>query len=754
MIRTYRQFINWHYVPEPGKKPKKVPFDAVTGFPIDHLKPENWKTHDQATATGHPVGFVFTDADPFFFLDLDDCRSGNGWNDEATAIFQQFAGAAAEISISGTGLHIVGTCDKSRLMDRKHRFGTVNRPSNWLEFYTAGRFMALGHGFTGDFGKDCTATLLQMVPAKTPAELVTTAFEDKAVAEWTGTNDDDELLRLAMRSKSVGGAFGTKATFAELWSGDAAALVQAFPSVGGDVFDRSRADAALMSHLAFWTGKNPVRMDRLYRRSMLMRPKYESRPEYAADTIRNAISGQTGVYNVPREEQATRNPAEFLTINEMVEWFAGCVYIRAVHKIMVPGGDLLKPEQFRVQYGGKEFQMQGDNGRPSRDAFEAFTQNRAWNFPKVFDMCFRPLEAPGVIINGLINVYQPQPVVRRPGDISPFVEFLKKLLPDQRDRDILLAYMAALIRNPGVKFQWAVVLQGVEGNGKSFITRYLSSAVGARYSHSPAAEDLSNKFNAFLENKLFIGVEEIHMRERREVLDSLKPWITNERIEVQNKGGEKRMIDNVANWVFCTNHRDAIMKTRNDRRYAVLFTAQQVFDDLSFYGMTGDYFPNLYRWARSGGYEMITDYLMDYAIPADLNPAGDCHRAPETSTTDEAIEASLGRIEQEILHMIKMEEPGFRNGWISSYPLDVMLKEKGLRIARNKVAPMLESLGYREVGRVSRVIGEEDGKRPVLFVHRTLYNRSIGIEEYALAQGYRSLTPPSLVNLPRGARLA
>ena len=41
----------------------------------------------------------------------------------------------------------------------------------------------------------------------------------------------------------------------------------AFDGAGG--FDHSSADAALMSHLAFWTGKDMPRMDRLFRRSAL-----------------------------------------------------------------------------------------------------------------------------------------------------------------------------------------------------------------------------------------------------------------------------------------------------------------------------------------------------------------------------------------------------------------------------------------------------------------------------------------------------
>ena len=40
---------------------------------------------------------------------------------------------------------------------------------------------------------------------------------------------------------------------------------------------QSEADLALCRHLAFWTAKDPERMDRLFRMSKLMRPKWDER---------------------------------------------------------------------------------------------------------------------------------------------------------------------------------------------------------------------------------------------------------------------------------------------------------------------------------------------------------------------------------------------------------------------------------------------------------------------------------------------
>ena len=62
-------------------------------------------------------------------------------------------------------------------------------------------------------------------------------------------------------------------------------------------YDASSADAALMTHLAFWTGKDMPRMDRLFRLSGLMRDKYRDRPDYRTATVQNAARFCKAVYD-------------------------------------------------------------------------------------------------------------------------------------------------------------------------------------------------------------------------------------------------------------------------------------------------------------------------------------------------------------------------------------------------------------------------------------------------------------------------
>jgi hypothetical protein len=727
----------------------KLPCDH-TGKVVDAHNPANWLCYADAEASGLPVAFVLTANDPFFFVDLDKCldQMTGQWTAEATAIFSAFNGAWGEVSQSGTGLHILGKCDPSQLQDRKHKW------AGWLEFYTEGRFIAFGQGWNPIGGAlnldlDWTPTLRYLVPERT----VLGELPEGRDPAYTGPDDDDELIsRMLSSSGGAAAAFGGKATVRQLWEADPV-LCRLYPDYNGDPnsFDHSSADAALMAHLAFWTGKDMPRMDRLFRRSALMREKYERRDDYRNKTVGDAARMCSRVYDRPRRqdnpfptvpaatsdtENAVVAPEVYMGIHEMIEHFKGCVYIADQHRMLTPDGALYKPEQFKAFYGGSIFQMNPDGTQPEKNAFIAFTENRTHRFPKVKYGIFDPNKEPGEVDGDSVNTFSPDPVEMVQGDVTPYLDFLQRILPNQRDREILLAYSAAVVQNRGVKFRWAPVLQGAEGNGKTFVAECIAHAVGLNHVHRPRAKEMGEKFNSFLERSLFVIVEEIHMGDRREMLDDLKDKITNDYIEIRGMQQEKRMARNYTNWLFCTNHQDAIIKSRNDRRYAIFFTAQQSAADIEAAGMGGQYFPNLYNWAKAGGYSAVAHYLMHYQIPDHLNPATSCHRAPDTSTTDEAIAKSIGGIEAEVLEAAANGTLGFRNGMLSSRMLDKLIKERGLRLATNKRKAMLESLGYRDVGRAKMALVWEDNLRPTIYMHSSVQPEVDVTDQYLRAQGY------------------
>lgn len=408
---------------------------------------------------------------------------------------------------------------------------------------------------------------------------------------------------------------------------------------------------------------------------------------------------------------------------DLLRVFAGCTYVQSLDAMLVPGGDLLNKSRFNARLGGYSFMIDPANTTKAKTPWECFTTSQCFDFPRAHDVCFRPELAPGCLVNEagrvLANLWWPVETARTPGDVGPFLDLLRRILPHACDRDIVLAYMAAIVQHPGRKFQWCPVIQGAKGNGKSFIGYALEEAIGHRYSHRPNSQDIGNKFTGWLRAKLLIVVEEISTHEKTELLETLKPLITNPRIELQGKGADQVTGDNRANFIMFVNPKGAMPVDKDERRYAIFHTAQQEAADLARDGMNGEYFPRLYDWARAGGYAHIAHYLATYQIPDAINPAGACHRAPFTSSTAEAIEVSRGPIEQEILELIGQGAAGFCGGWVSSIMLDRALASR--RVSRQRQSATLAALGYvlhpgLPGGRACHPVMVPDGGRPRLWI--------------------------------------
>jgi hypothetical protein len=263
----------------------------------------------------------------------------------------------------------------------------------------------------------------------------------------------------------------------------------------------------------------------------------------------------------------------------------------------------------------------------------------------------------------------------------------------------------------------------------------------------PPASEIAEKFNEWLFKKLFIGVEDIYVSDhKKEVIEILKPMLTNSRLAMRAMQQGQVMGDNCANFILNSNHKDAIRKNRNDRRFCVFYTGQQSAEDIVRDGMGGDYFPNIYRWLKSGGYAIVSHYLATYAIPDELNPAGACHRAPVTSSTEEAVIASMGSVEQEIMEAIEQGRPGFAGGWVSSMAVERLLDAQRMTraIPHNKRRELMQSLDYDyhpalKDGRVNNHV-TIDGGKPRLFIkaghiHMNLTSAAEAARLYQEAQG-------------------
>lgn len=301
-LKDIPQWVCWKAELRKNGKIGKPPYNAKTGYQTSHAEKHRheWATFKNAVeafehGTHHfsGIGFMFSEKDPFCCIDLDDCVDEHGiLTQEAKEILSRFP-SYAEYSQSRKGIHII---IKAKLpsvgKDDAGNDEFKGRNRNGKEIYDHVRFLV----FTGFHIPETPQTI---VDCQEQAEEFFNSFEDKKEEIprkeerrekqiYSVEMDDETLIERATQASN-----GDK--FSKLFAGDCSDYIKTKGTEKGKP-DHSAGDMAFLNHLAFWTGKDPIQMDRIFRKSGLYRPKWE-REDYREDVISKALNGCTEIYS-------------------------------------------------------------------------------------------------------------------------------------------------------------------------------------------------------------------------------------------------------------------------------------------------------------------------------------------------------------------------------------------------------------------------------------------------------------------------
>ena len=248
----------------------KIPKNPHTGGNAMANTPSTWGTYDEAVEACKKYGFDylgFEFGNGYFGVDLDHCLDDEKLCDDFVETLRSYT----ELSKSGSGIHII--C-KGKIPKGGRRKGNV-------EMYSEGRyFICTGNLYNEEYKDivDCTDTIKflheKYLPTKEPKKEIK--------KQITVDLEDYEVIDKARHCKS-GQVFNI------LYSGEWESLFSS----------QSEADLSLCNHLAFWTGRNAVQMDRIFRSSGLMRDKWDRKTgsdTYGSITIQRAIASCVDVY--------------------------------------------------------------------------------------------------------------------------------------------------------------------------------------------------------------------------------------------------------------------------------------------------------------------------------------------------------------------------------------------------------------------------------------------------------------------------
>ena len=255
---------------------EKIPFNPRTGCAAKAGQPETRTTFEEAVNAlpqYDGIGFEF-DGNGFIGVDFDHCIE-NGQLAHWVAEWVERFNSYTEISPSGTGIHIIcmGTLN-----------GKPSRKRKEVEIYDRARYFTM----TGN-------PLDHVRPLQNAQDALDALYqtfwgEDTPTIQMPVTRpltlDNDEALLDKIKQSKTG------AHFTELWNGSTAGYSS-----------HSEADIALCNILAFWTQRDTERIDRLFRRSGLMREKWDEKRSggtYGAKTIARAIADCRDTYEAYR----------------------------------------------------------------------------------------------------------------------------------------------------------------------------------------------------------------------------------------------------------------------------------------------------------------------------------------------------------------------------------------------------------------------------------------------------------------------
>lgn len=245
-----------------------------------------------------------------------------------------------------------------------------------------------------------------------------------------------------------------------------------------------------------------------------------------------------------------------------------------------------------------------------------------------------------------VNAYSDLNVPDVPGKVNASeraaIETVKNhfghLFADETDRRVLLDAIAYIVQNPGKRLDWAILLQGTEKDGKTFFAGLLGAVLGGDNVNNLPAQALEEKYNAWSESCQVVFFEEIklHGHNRFDVLNKVKPLITNAMISVRRMQTDIYQVVNTATYFLTTNFRDALPLDQNDSRYFPIFSRFQTQEDLEAFLRTDPtYYDRLYGALSHGG--ALRKWLLQHEISATFSAN---KRAPKSKARKEMIRHS------------------------------------------------------------------------------------------------------------------
>jgi hypothetical protein len=237
------------------------------------------------------------------------------------------------------------------------------------------------------------------------------------------------------------------------------------------------------------------------------------------------------------------------------------------------------------------------------------------------------------------------------GDPAPWLEFMRRLIPDEKDRGEALRYVATLMGKPEIETAYAMLLVSrAQGVGKStLMEKILMPILGRHNVSSPSDAALTeSEFNYWRARKTLVLCHEIYSGHNRKAYTRLNSVITEEQFDENEKNVKQYPIRSCAHVIASSNSLMALNIPDTDRRWFIPTVTEQLQD--------AQYWKEFYTWLYAeDGLSIIYQWALDFTKNDWVKPF---ERAPDSERKKEIQEESLGTyqiITRQILEAAKDE---------------------------------------------------------------------------------------------------
>jgi hypothetical protein len=332
------------------------------------------------------------------------------------------------------------------------------------------------------------------------------------------------------------------------------------------------------------------------------------------------------------------------------------------------------------------------------------------------------------------NTYPEHEIPELPDELLPrdkkairrVKDHVRHLLVKPEERRLFVDWLSWVVQNPGKHVNWSILLQGVEGDGKSFFAFLMRAVMGVSNVQMLNAHILESPFTDWVVGQCLTCIEEVRLikaTNKYELLNRIKPFITNRIIEVHPKGKATYDAVNTTSYLLFSNFRDALPLDDDGRRYCVLFSQWQRKDKLDeFKRENPDYYEKLYATIEECA-PALRKWLLEHEQAEDFRPMGD---APATDAKTYMIRQAQPEFIQNVFDIIADgDEPLISNDLIDATRLSEVLMDRSQDVPGNKAREaMLSRYRFESIGKI-KIKGE----------YRTFYTRDPEMWQYRDGDG-------------------